>query len=92
MLTRLISADFPRSRVLAVYKDTARFFYSLDGKDWIEIGGPMQMTYTLPHFMGYRFGLFDFATKTAGGSAEFDYFRVGSRSGHEGRSLLRKIQ
>jgi len=61
--------------------DKARFFYSLNGKDWIAIGGPMQMTYTLPHFMGYRFGLFDFATKTAGGFAEFDYFRLGDAVG-----------
>jgi hypothetical protein len=29
--------------------------------------------------MGYRFGLFNFATKTAGGYADFDYFRVGEK-------------
>jgi hypothetical protein len=34
------------------------------------------MAYTLPHFMGYRFGLFNFATKTAGGFVDFDYYRV----------------
>ena len=34
------------------------------------------MTYTLPHFMGYRFGLFNFATKTPGGFADFDFFRI----------------
>jgi beta-xylosidase len=56
--------------------DKARFFYSLDGKAWAEIGAPLKMTYTLPHFMGYRFGVFNFATKTAGGFADFDYFRV----------------
>jgi len=26
--------------------------------------------------MGYRFALFNFATKTAGGSVDFDYFRI----------------
>jgi hypothetical protein len=32
--------------------------------------------YTLRHFMGYRFALFNFATKTAGGFVEFDYFCI----------------
>jgi beta-xylosidase len=59
--------------------DRARFFYSLDGKSWNPIGSPLKMTYTLPHFMGYRFGLFDFATKTPGGYADFDYFRLGDK-------------
>lgn len=56
--------------------DKARFFYSLDGKTWTAIGGSLKMTYTLPHFMGYRFGLFNFATRTAGGFVDFDFFRV----------------
>lgn len=56
--------------------DTARFFYSLDGKSWIAIGPALTMAYTLPHFMGYRFGLFNYATKQAGGSVDFDYFRI----------------
>ncbi|MDB5245618.1 MAG: glycosyl hydrolase 43 family protein, partial [Segetibacter sp.] len=33
-------------------------------------------TYTLPHFMGYRFALFNYATKNVGGSVDFDYFRI----------------
>ncbi len=56
--------------------DRARFSYSLDGKEWSSIGEPLRMTYTLPHFMGYRFALFNFATKTPGGSVDFDDFRV----------------
>ncbi len=56
--------------------DTARFFYSLDGKSWTAIGSQLKMSYTLPHFMGYRFSLFNFATKTPGGYADFDFFRV----------------
>jgi beta-xylosidase len=59
--------------------DKARFFYSLDGKTWTPIGSELKMAYTLPHFMGYRFGLFNFATKTAGGYADFDFFRVSDR-------------
>jgi beta-xylosidase len=57
-------------------KDIANFFYSLDGKSWTSIGTQLKMTYTLPHFMGYRFGLFNYATKTVGGFADFDFFRI----------------
>lgn len=56
--------------------DRAGFFYSLDGRRWTAIGEPLQMVYTLPHFMGYRFGLFNYATRTVGGAVDFDYFRV----------------
>ncbi|UCG55987.1 MAG: glycoside hydrolase 43 family protein [Phycisphaerales bacterium] len=56
--------------------DKAYFYYGLDGKNWTAIGKPLQMVYTLPHFMGYRFGLFNFATKTAGGFVDLDFFRV----------------
>jgi beta-xylosidase len=56
--------------------DMATFFYSLDGKSWTSIGTPLKMTYTIPHFMGYRFGLFNYATKSVGGFADFDYFHI----------------
>ncbi|GAB3723671.1 glycoside hydrolase family 43 protein [Hymenobacter agri] len=57
-------------------KDVATFLYSLDGKAWQPVGGPLKMAYTLPHFMGYRFGLFNYATQAPGGYADFDYFRI----------------
>jgi beta-xylosidase len=60
-------------------KDEARFFYSLDGRSWAPIGSVLKMKYTLPHFMGYRFGLFNYATATPGGFADFDHFRVSDR-------------
>lgn len=56
--------------------DKAYFYYGLDGATWTRIGSVLPMAYTLPHFMGYRFGLFNFATKTAGGFVDFDYYRV----------------
>lgn len=56
--------------------DKARFYYSLDGVRWIRIGSTLQMKYTLPHFMGYRFALFNYAEKTTGGFVDFDYFRI----------------
>lgn len=56
--------------------DKANFFYSLDGKSWTSIGETINMPYTLPHFMGYRFGLFNYATKNIGGYVDFDYFHI----------------
>jgi len=56
--------------------DKAWFYYSLDGREWTKIGSVLQMAYTLPHFMGYRFGLFNFATETSGGFVDFDYYHV----------------
>ena len=57
--------------------DIARFYYSLDGASWNQIGGPLKMEYTLmEHFMGYRFGLFNYATSVPGGYADFDWFRI----------------
>jgi beta-xylosidase len=58
--------------------DKASFFYSLDSTIWKSIGNTLQMSYDMPHFMGYRFALFNFATKTAGGTADFDWFQIGS--------------
>jgi len=56
--------------------DIAYFFYSLDGKSWTPIGSQLKMEYSLSHFMGYRFGLFNYATKNIGGFVDFDYFRI----------------
>lgn len=58
--------------------DKAYFYYSLNGTTWTAIGSALQMNYDLTHFMGYRFGLFTYATKSSGGYADFDYFRVGT--------------
>jgi beta-xylosidase len=55
----------------------ARFSYSLDGKSWTPLGRPSALAYTFPHFMGYRFALFYYSTKTAGGRVDFDYYRIG---------------
>jgi beta-xylosidase len=59
--------------------DKAYFYYSLDNKTWMAIGSPLQMAYTLPHFMGYRFGLFNYATRSAGGYVDFDFFQVSDK-------------
>ena len=59
--------------------DRAYFYYSMDGHTWTSIGKPLHMVYTLPHFMGYRFALFNYATRNTGGAVDFDYFRVASK-------------
>lgn len=56
--------------------DLANFFYSLNGTSWIKIGSSLKMTYTIPHFMGYRFGLFNYATQSPGGFVDFDFFHI----------------
>jgi len=56
--------------------DLANFFYSLDDKTWTPIGSQLKMEYSMPHFMGYRYGLFNYATKTPGGYVDFDWFRI----------------
>jgi len=56
--------------------DKAYFSYSLNGLSWLKIGSLLNMSYTLPHFMGYRFGLFNYATKMPEGSVDFDFFRI----------------
>lgn len=57
-------------------KDLATFSYSLDGRTWISPAVSLPMKYKLTHFMGYRFGLFMYATQETGGYADFDYFKL----------------
>ena len=65
-----ISCDFKYQR------DRATFYYSLDGSEWHETGNTLRMSYELSHFMGYRFALFNYATESAGGYVDFDFFRI----------------
>lgn len=60
--------------------DTAHFYYSLDGKSWIALGTQLKMAYTIPQFIGYRFALFNYATKHTGGFVDFDYFHISENS------------
>jgi beta-xylosidase len=56
--------------------ETAAFSYSLDGEAWHSIGTTVALQWTMPHFTGYRFGLFNYATRESGGYVDFDYFHV----------------
>ncbi|MCH7396636.1 glycoside hydrolase 43 family protein [Belliella sp. DSM 107340] len=58
-------------------KDEAKFYYSTDGgKNWNQLGDVLKMKYTLPHFMGYRFALFNYSTQQTGGFVDFDFFKI----------------
>lgn len=59
--------------------DKGYFYYSLNGKDWKQIGNTLQMQYTIPQFIGYRFALFNYATKEIGGYVDFDYFNINNQ-------------
>ena len=63
---------------LPIDKGTASFYYSTDGSTWTKIGDNVGLDFSLGMFVGYRFGLFNFATKTAGGYADFDWFKIGT--------------
>lgn len=58
-------------------RDRASFFYSTNGNDWKSIGNEIPLPYTLGMFAGYKFGLFNYATQSAGGYVDFDWFKVG---------------
>ena len=52
-----------------------KFYYSLDNKTWTALGSETSIGFNLSVFVGARFGLFCYATKSGGGgSADFDWF------------------
>lgn len=57
--------------------DAANFFYSLDGEQWTQIGTKnYRMSFDYRRFfMGTKFGIFNYATKKAGGYVDVDFFR-----------------
>ena len=57
--------------------DAANFFYSLDGDHWTQIGTKdYRMIFDYRRFfMGSKFGIFNYATKKAGGYVDVDYFK-----------------
>ena len=57
--------------------DSAMFYYSLDGENWGELGNPQRLSFSIDTtFMGTRSWLFCYATKEAGGYADFDYYLI----------------
>ena len=52
-------------------KDLAYFAVSGDGERFTELGEPLKMRYSLELFVGYRIGVFCYATEELGGYADF---------------------
>lgn len=69
------------------HADDADFYYSLDGTTWNKIGNTLNMSYTIPHFMGYRFAIFNYATQSTGGYVDVDYFHVNDGADTEQTNL-----
>ena len=78
-----LRADFNFYR----HADDADFYYSLDGTRWKKIGNTLNMSYTIPHFMGYRFAIFNYATQSTGGYVDVDYFHVNDGADTEQKNL-----
>ena len=56
-------------------KDWATFFYSLDGKQWNQIGEPVKMVFDYRRmFMGSKYAVFNYATKKLGGYVDVESF------------------
>ena len=58
------------------HHDVANFYYSLDGEKWTQIGTKnYRMIFDYRRFfMGTKFGIFNYATKKAGGYVDVDAF------------------
>lgn len=66
-----IEADF------ANHQDRATFYYSTDGKTFRQLGSDFRMQFDYRRFfMGTRFAIFNYATKTLGGYIDVDYYRL----------------
>lgn len=64
--------------------DTASFYYSLDGSSWTfakKLGG---LQFSMLHFTGYKYALFNYATENKGGYVDFDYFRIDDKYSDKG--------
>jgi len=56
-------------------KEQASFYYSLDNKDWNKIGIDFKMRFDYRKlFMGTKFAIFNYATKSLGGYVDVDFF------------------
>lgn len=52
----------------------ATFFYSYDGSSYTQLGAAYKLFDSWGFFLGYRFGIFNFATKGLGGSVKVSSF------------------
>ncbi|MBK7106258.1 MAG: glycoside hydrolase 43 family protein [Ignavibacteriae bacterium] len=55
---------------------TATFSFSIDNKNFTNIGDELKMRFSLKIFTGNKFCLFNYATKEFGGYVDFNWFRT----------------
>ncbi|KAF2257559.1 putative xylosidase/glycosyl hydrolase [Lojkania enalia] len=55
---------------------TTSFWYSTDGNKYVQLGPAFPMTNTWRFFTGYRYGVFNFATKEFGGQVIVESFSM----------------
>lgn len=55
--------------------DNAVFSYSLDDSNWMPLGDKFHMIFSMMHFTGNKFAIFNYATQRAGGYVDVDFFR-----------------
>ncbi|MCE3252267.1 MAG: xylosidase [Cellvibrio sp.] len=55
---------------------TARFYYSTNGTQFTQLGGVFTMKREWNYFLGYRFGIFNYANQSLGGSVRISSFDV----------------
>ncbi|TRY18383.1 family 43 glycosylhydrolase [Tessaracoccus rhinocerotis] len=71
-----------------------QFRYSLDGRTWEDLGspaGPLTMDWSLSHFMGYRFGIFNYALERTGGRVDVDHYLLSGTLSADGVALDRSL-
>ncbi len=75
-----LKQDFVYLRICCDFnlnQDLATFYYSLDNKEWHQLGTEVKMVFDhTKMFMGSKFAIFNYATKKEGGHvdiAQFDY-------------------
>lgn len=54
----------------------ARFYYSTNGTQFTQLGGTFTMKRDWQYFLGYRFGIFNYASQSLGGSVRVNSFDV----------------
>ena len=55
--------------------DDAHFYYSLNQRTWNSLGTRFHMIWSMAHFTGNKFAIFNYATQSAGGYVDVDFFR-----------------
>ena len=54
----------------------ARFSYSTDGSTFVSLGSAFTLNNAWQFFMGYRFGIFNYATQALGGAVTVQRFNL----------------